>query len=477
MPKRRNKSSTSNSSAFSSGRRTNTRRPSPSLEETRRAASPSKGRIAAVEILNRVLHKGAFANLVLPVVFRRRAVNARDRAFVHELTLSVLRHKTFLEWQLQPCCSKPLGELEPVVKCLLLLGAGELLLLGGTPAPVACSQWAEAAKKLTHPGIVAVVNAVLRRLASTGAASPLPDPQDAPVQHLAVRHSHPEWLVERWVAQFGLEETANLCRANNQNPVLSLRVNLLRTTRGEVLSLLRRSGFVAREGKLCKESVVVEQASVIEELPGFREGFFTVQDEASTYAGVLLDPRPEDTILDACAAPGGKATHLAERMKNRGRLLAVDLHANRLDLVKEQCERLGLTNVETIAGDFVELAAELPAAQGVLVDAPCTGTGVLRRKPDIRWHLRPEQIAELSLLQLRLIRAAASKVVPGGKLVYSTCSLEREENEDLVAQFLAEQSDFALLRVSRSSEEGWVRFLPQDEGTDGMSACVMVRNA
>jgi 16S rRNA (cytosine967-C5)-methyltransferase len=283
----------------------------------------------------------------------------------------------------------------------------------------------------------------------------------------------------------GFEECAALCAANNEIAPLHLRVNTQRTELDKVLESLHARGLDARAGKLSSDAIIVKRGEVSlgspVDWPEWKEGSIIAQDEAAQLVGRLANPREGWTIIDACAAPGGKSTHLAQLMKDEGNVIACDLAPGRLKLVRENAERLGLGSIETKAGDIREIIDELPQADLVLLDAPCLGTGTWRRRPDARWRKTKSQLRELAMLQNELLEAAAQKVKRGGFLVYSTCSLEIEENETQVHTFLQRQPDWkvatdleaALQAVA--TPEGFLQTWPHRNGCDGMFAAKLQR--
>jgi len=284
---------------------------------------------------------------------------------------------------------------------------------------------------------------------------------------LATLYSHPEWLVARWLERLGREECEKLLQFNNGIAPLSLRVNSLRSSREAVLASLLARGLQAREGLLSPDAVIVENAGDPTSWPEWEAGEIIAQDEAAQLVARLAAPLPGQTIIDAAAAPGGKTTHLAQLMNNDGKIIACDVGAGRLKLVCDNAKRLGVSMIETRAGDFRELAQTLPVADMVLLDAPCLGTGTLRRRPDAKWSKTPAQLEELVVLQRELLESATALVKPGGVLVYSTCSLEPEENEGQVAWWLGQDPN---------RQATWKSTLPHRDGCDGMFAARLIVN-
>jgi 16S rRNA (cytosine967-C5)-methyltransferase len=326
------------------------------------------------------------------------------------------------------------------------------------------------------PGVSAFVNAVLRSFARRGAREREPAPPRNPIDALAARCSFPAWIVERWVVRYGRDEAESLMRALNERPPLTLRANRLRITRDELgRRLADEDGLDSRPTRLAPEGLVVGPGGAPGEWRAFVDGGFAVQDEASMLIARLLAPEPGATVADVCAAPGTKTTHLAELMDNRGRILAFDREPTRLARVGEAAARLGISIIDAREGPVESLAKDFPAAcDGVLVDAPCSNLGVLRRNPEVKWRRQPSDIALASQRQREILGSAAAMVRPGGRLVYATCSLEPEENDDVARAFLAAKPEFRLdppddfpLPLDAA---GWLRCLPHRHGTDGFSA-------
>ncbi|MGG4032205.1 16S rRNA (cytosine(967)-C(5))-methyltransferase RsmB [Paenibacillus cisolokensis] len=305
-----------------------------------------------------------------------------------------------------------------------------------------------------------------------------------PAERIALRHSYPAWLVCRWIAVFGEAGTEAICAAGNEPPHASVRVNRLRLSPEEALARLTAAGFDARPSDAAAAGIVVRRGGNLADSDGYRAGLWTVQDESSMLVAEVAAPRPGMRALDCCAAPGGKTTHLAELMEDRGEVWANDLHPHKRKLIEDQAGRLGLASVRAITGDAAELDRRFDPASFdvVLLDAPCTGFGVIRRKPDIKWTKSPEDIAAIADLQRRLLETAAALVRPGGTLVYSTCTIEPEENENQIARFLERHPEFAadpawpertLAALRRAGAigggpfPGMAQILPHHFGSDG----------
>ncbi len=400
----------------------------------------SAARKIAYEVLRRVEAEGAYASDVLHTELGA-GVRPDDAALATELTLGVLRWRGFLDFLLERLLKKPVARLDLPVAIALRMGLYQLRFLERVPARAAVNESVELVKSARKTSAKSLVNAVLRR-ASAEAKYPietfLPSGISA-AGRLAIVHSHPEWMVERWLRRFGEVQTVSLLQANNRTPRLSCSLHHAER-RDEILNALRESGLHLEPGLLLKTAFVVNGGSPTR-TPAFQCGDISIQDEASQAIPLLLDVHSGDRVLDLCAAPGGKTPMLARNAGKNGLIVAADRHAHRLRAMREQFKRLDLPGIR-----LMELDAARPLPFGIefdriLVDAPCSGTGTLARHPEIRWRLKPEQLPELNRLQCGLLGIALNQLAPGGRLVYSTCSLEPEENEDLVAEALRKFPD------------------------------------
>lgn len=433
-------------------------------------------RAVALRILCRA-EAGAYADILLDQALRMGYVPEKDRGLFTELVYGTLRWRGELDWALGHCASRPVAALAPWVRNLLRLGAYQLLHLERVPVWAVVDEAVREAKARGHQGIADFVNGVLRELGrrGRGALDPLPE---EPEESLAVRGSQPVWLVRRWVARYGMGEAEALCYAMNQRPPLTMRVNLLKTDRDGLITRLEAEGFHGKPARYAPDALILDEVPGLESLGAYHQGFLAVQDEASILVGHLVAPEPGETVADVCAAPGGKSAHLGALMENRGRLITFDPHPARLRHLEEGCLRLGVLCVEPHLGEVESLA---PSFEGVcdrvLVDAPCSNLGVIRRNPDGKWYRREEDLVELTRGQRSILAAAAQMVRPGGVLVYSTCSLEPEENEEVTASFLRARPDFApedpaMVGIPQElvSDTGFMRTFPHRHGTDGFSA-------
>lgn len=476
----------------------------------------SVARAIAFDILSRVESEGAYASDLLHAELDRldssrgTAIKPADAALATEITLGVLRWRRLLDFLLDPRLKKPVDRLDAPVAIALRMGMYQLRFLQRIPARAAVNESVELVKRARKPSAAALVNAVLRRAAEqtpsstsqtqharmvrartpdTGQVS-VADKQLAATDRIATLYSHPTWLVERWLVRFGEERTITLLEANNRPPHLSVALRDL-DRRDDALAGLESAGLKEQPGALLRNAFSVSGGSITH-TQTFREGLISIQDEASQAVPLLLDVHQGDRVLDLCAAPGGKTPPLTWAARPNGLVVAADRHAHRLRAMQKQFERLHLEKVR-----IVELDAErpLPFAQKfdrILVDAPCSGTGTLARHPEIRWRLRLEQLAEFHRLQVAVLSSAVDALAPGGRLVYSTCSLEPEENELVVREVLRERRDVTTLVTTEESiavlsphlapdvvpaslfdSDAFFRTIPGAQPTDGFFAAIL----
>ncbi|AJY76459.1 16S rRNA (cytosine(967)-C(5))-methyltransferase RsmB [Paenibacillus beijingensis] len=448
----------------------------------------------ALDTLLKVETEGAYSNLQLNRSLQAAGLSRADASLSTELVYGTIQRQLTLDYWLGQFVAKGLRKLEPWVLVLLRMSLYQLLFLDRIPPHAAVNEAVTIAKKHGHAGIAGMVNGVLRsavrRLDELKAAAFETEP---PLRRIALRHSYPEWLVSRWLDAYGEEVTEAICASGNEAPHGSLRVNRLRMSRSEALAKLAEEGYDARESSASEAGVIVERGGNLAQTDGYASGLWSVQDESSMLVAEAAAPLPGFRVLDCCAAPGGKSTHMAELMGDEGTVIANDLHAHKRALIAEQAERLGLTSVEAATGDAALLGSMYPAQSFdlVLLDAPCSGFGVIRRKPEIKWTKSPQDVKAIADLQTTLLDGVCGLVRPGGVLMYSTCTIERDENERQVAAFLERHPEFeldpqwpeALLQRLRAAGaaaadfRGAAQILPQHYGSDGFFIARLRRRA
>jgi 16S rRNA (cytosine967-C5)-methyltransferase len=438
---------------------------------------PRSTRDLALHVLFGVESRGAYADKLADSLAERHGLDARERALLNELVKGTLRRRGTVDAVLRGFLRLELMSLPPWIRNALRLGAYQLLYLDRMPAHAAVSETVALARRYGHPGTAGLVNSVLRRMSEVPRQEHFArlEALSDPVARREAIASHPAWMLERWARQFSVEEAMTLAEANNRAARVGLRANRLRLDRKELLARLARHGLSAIASRWTDAHVVIEGEVDMSVLPLLERGDATVQDESETLVGLLVDPRPGERVLDLCAAPGGKTTHLAERMGDRGEVVAVEKNPARAAILGKNCERLGLRSVELRIEDAETMVPHSPFDR-VLVDAPCSGLGVLARRADARWRKSPEGIRQMAEAQKRLLAAGAMAVRPGGTLVYSVCSFEPEETVQVVSWFAEHHPEFRLADGRRFlppdvvTPEGFLLCLPHRHGTDGAFA-------
>lgn len=456
-------------------------RPKPSapaakgVEQPRRRKVQLTAREVALNVLTSVDENAAYSNLLLNRSLQQAELSPADAGLVTELVYGTIARQATLDYFLNLFIKSEVKRLNPWVRSLARMSLYQIRYLDRIPAHAAVNEAVEIAKKRGHQGIASMINGVLRSVLREGDKLAIPD--DLPTaERIALQHSHPQWLVERWIAQYGEETAEAVCEANNQPPKVSIRVNALKADRDELLRELESEGRTVRASELSQSGIIVESGGNMANDHLYRDGRFSIQDESSMLVAEALAAESGMSVLDCCAAPGGKTAHIAEKMGNKGRIVANDLHEHKQGLIMEQAERLGLSCIQPSVGDAMALKDQFEPASfdRVLLDAPCSGFGVIRRKPDLRWAKTPDDTASIARLQRQMLNAVAGLVKPGGILVYSTCTIEREENQRAVAEFLRDHAEFvaepfevpALESLPQAGGAG-VQILPNQFGSDG----------
>lgn len=430
----------------------------------------------ALEVIHRVHKTGSYANILLPKRLQQSSLDKRDKAFTTELTYGTLRAKGTLDWIIGKFSKQKIDKIPDLVLDLLRMSTYQIIFMD-VPDHAAVNEAVTIAKKLFHPGITKFVNGLLRTIGREKDKIPWPKKSEDPAKYISIKYFHPLWMVKMWIDEFGVEDTEALCEADNRVPRLTIRVNTLKTTPERLSEALRQEGWKVEPGRYLSEALVVKGVGDITSIPQFKDGQFYVQDESSMIIGHVVDPQPGETVLDAAAAPGGKTTHMAELMQDKGQIIAVDANPNRVNLIKQNIQRMGIAIAQAVKADATKLKPVIKKpVDRVLVDAPCSGLGVLARRPDARWTKTPEQIKELSRLQTDILLSVADFVRPGGVLVYSVCSLTSQETRLAVERFLRVREDFYVEDLSPflpdalrpDVRDGIIQLLPHKHGIDGL---------
>lgn len=445
-------------------------------KQARESANPARQR--AYDILLRVETERAYAAPLIAAPADSE-LSREDRALAQEIVLGVLRLQSSLDYFIERYCARPIKRLDVPVLIALRIGLYQLRILTRIPRSAAVNESVKLVKRSGTASAAGLVNAVLRK----AARHPDENPGDGiadPVERASVELSHPRWMLERWQALLGADEAQQLALANNTPSATAFRVNTLRVPTEELLTDLNSKGVTVGTSKLAPDAFVVESGPARVVNDAARLGLIYIQDEASQLVSILLETASGHRVLDMCAAPGSKASHIAALTGDQAWIIASDLHPHRLRVLGETCERLGIASIDSIAADATRPLPLIESARmfdRVLLDAPCSGTGTLRSNPEIKWRLTAEDITRLSELQLNLLKRGAAAVAQGGRLVYSTCSIEREENEEVVSRFLAGNEAFKVVTPNAPADlitsDGFVRTFPHKHGCDGFFAAVL----
>ena len=443
-------------------------------------------RAICLELLNRTEKADRHVDHLLRDSFQKfHHLTPLDRAFLTELTYGILRWRERLDWAIRHFSKIPFEKIDSETLNILRLGLYQIQFLSRTPDSAAVNESVELAKEIRGRGGAGFVNAILRSFLREKGEIPYPDIHQNPALHLSVVHSHPLWLVRRWMKEVGIEETMKICSFNNQISPLTLRANTLKISREKLVEKLRENGLSPSPTPFSEEGILLGSPPPVSELPFLKEGLFIIQDEASQWVTFILDPKPGERILDGCAAPGGKTTHIAQRMRNEGEIVALDLNEGKNDRIKGICGRLGMMIVKTMIGDATRPLPGGSLYDRILADVPCSGFGTLRRNPDLKWRRGEEDIGRLSEIQFTILNNLSRYLRKGGVLVYSTCTIFREENEEVIERFLKDHEEFQLdpldeflsARYHSLITHGYFKTFPSRDGMDGFFAARLIKRA
>jgi len=411
----------------------------------------------------------------------------RDKSLVYALVYGVLRQRGHLDWVIARCSKTGSAKIDPDILQILRIGLFQILYLDRIPVSAAVNTAVEMAKKIHPPHVIRFVNAVLRNAVRRLETDGFPDMPDDPLLRLSIEKSFPGWMIERWVTRYGLGETPKMLDFLNTIPPITIRTNTLKTSRSELARNLEADGDSIRCTPYAPDGISLENPKkAVFEFESFRRGWFQVQDEAAQLVTLLLDPQPGETILDACSGLGGKTGHIAQLIKDKGTIFALDQNIHKLDKLRKEMDRLGISSVEIRHMDLnTPVTGDVPRRfDRILLDAPCSGMGVLRRNPDIKWRMQPGRLKMLRENQIRLLNRVAEWVEPGGVMVYAVCSLEPEENEDVVDAFLSMNENFEIVCQPSNlpdgaamiiNSRGFLKTLPHHHHMDGFFAAKIIR--
>lgn len=427
-------------------------------------------RDAALSILIEINDNQAYSNLLLHRTIEKYGIEAKDRGLLTELTYGTLQHRMTLDYYLEPFVR---GKLDKWVRELLRMSLYQIVYLTKIPPHAVVHEAVEIAKRRGHKRIAPTVNGILRSVLRKGVRSL--DTLEEGVAKIAIETSHPEWLIARWIELYGEEDATAMAHENNNPAPISMRVNTVKMTRDEAIAALESEGFEVSPGDIVGESLISNSGNPAN-TEAYKQGLVTIQDESSMLPVNALDLVPGMRVLDMCAAPGGKTTHIAEKMNNEGEVFAHDVHSHKIKLIETNAERLGLTSITAKSGDSRKLVDVYGEASfdRILLDAPCTGFGVIRRKPEIKYVKNESDLEGLLTIQSELLATAEKLIKPNGIIVYSTCTVEYEENRGMVEKFLKKHERMELIPLPNlkdnkklAIEEDTLQVLPQHFGGDG----------
>jgi len=448
-----------------------------STEESGTIFESARG--TAVKLLSRYESSDSYIDKLLEAELRRTELSPADRALVTELVNGCVRWQTRLDWVLTGFYHGEFTKCLPLVKNAMRIALYQMLFLSKIPPPAAINESVEIVKRLKGDKHAGIVNGVLRNILRNIQNIRYPVREENPVLYHSVVYSHPQWMVRRYHERFGEDDAELLLNANNQRPMLTLRVNTLKTTVEEVVRQLEEAGITHQVGRMHGSSILINSLRDVKHLPLFEEGLIAIQDASASLAVHLAAPKPGMVVFDLCAAPGGKAVYAAELMKNQGTVVALEKYESKLRLISDNAQRAGVTIITPQQGDARDFTSDV-LADLVLVDAPCSGLGTLAKKPDIKWRRDLDDIRQMSTMQRRILDHAATLVKPGGVLVYSTCTIEPEENEDVIHSFLESHPDFALDPAERTLQpevckNGMLQTFPHIHKMDGAFGARLIK--
>ncbi|MBE6901732.1 MAG: 16S rRNA (cytosine(967)-C(5))-methyltransferase RsmB [Ruminococcaceae bacterium] len=425
-------------------------------------------RLTAVKMLLKMEESDSFSNILLDSVLSEAELGERDKAFAAALFYGVTERKLTLDYVIEQNSNIPFHKLDKAAVMILRTGLYQLLYMSGVPESAAVNESVKLCKKLKLFSAQGFVNGMLRSFVRNGKKISYLGLEKS--QRLSIEYSCPKWLTDKWLEEYDVERTVKALKASVGKPPVYARVNTLKTNTEDLLAALKKEHISAKKYSALDNCIVLEKTGDIEKSKAFREGLFHVQDISSQLCCLTLRPVVNETVIDMCAAPGGKSFTMAELMGNNGSLYSLDLHDMRVGLIEDGASRLGIRIINAKQGDATRYNTELPLADRVLCDVPCSGLGVIRRKPEIKYK-SPEEFAELPAIQRRILETACKYVKVGGTLVYSTCTLSRAENDDVVDAFAEVHPEFSPIVQTvpyNGAENSFKRtYFPDENGGDG----------
>lgn len=429
----------------------------------------------ALIMLMKIFQDKSYSNILIKNLGKE--YSALDRSFITEIVYGTVKWKLKIDNIIKQFSKIKPAKMSSHILNILRIGIYQLDYMDKVPESAAVNESVKLASKYGNPGAVKFVNGLLRNYLRNKESVIYPDRALNPVQYLSVYYSYPEWLVGRLIDEFGFDFTEEFLQAGNEIPQVTVRVNNLKTQKRVLKGVLTEKGIEAQDGKYIEDALILKGIPGIENMEEYKEGLFTVQDESSMLAAFVLSPEPGNLVLDVCSAPGTKTTYIAELMKNKGCIVAGDISARKLKLVEQNASRLGIHIIDTTLNDASStLSRYLNKADRVLIDAPCSGLGLLRKKPEIRWNRTAEDIREIEAVQEAILDASCEYLKVGGVMVYSTCTILRDENYNMIDGFLKKHRNYVLEDITdiipdklkkESANKGYIELYPNIDGIDG----------
>ncbi len=431
----------------------------------------------ALKIFTSIMRDKAYSNIALKKQLDLTELNKLDKALVTEIVYGTLKNLIFIDWILDQFIKSNKNKIKPVIEDLLRCGTYQIMFLDRVPDSAVCNESSELGRKYGHEGIVKFVNGILRNISRNKDKIKYPDKDAERSKYLSVTYSYPIWIIDKWTSEYGESFCEELLMAGNETADLCVRINYIKIKKEKLMDILEKEDISVEGGRYVEEAIYLKGISALEERKSFASGYYQVQDESSMLVAHILNPKPDDLIIDVCSAPGGKSTHIAEIMENQGSVISRDIHPHKMQLIERNAKRLGINIIKSEVYDALKLDKTLVGkADKVLVDAPCSGLGIVRRKPDLKYNNSPGTLEDLEKMQLEILKVSSEYVKKGGVLVYSTCTINNNENIHVVEKFLDLNKEFFLEDIEdfipptlhgETSKLGYIQLFPNVHKIDG----------
>lgn len=426
----------------------------------------------ALYILDVFEETDAYSNIILNKLNNNLEISYQDKKFITNLVYGVVENKFFLDYIIRNYSSIRLKKIHSSILNILRLGAYQIIFLDKVPDFAAIDESVKMARKINYKS-KGFVNAILRKISNNKEKLPLPEDE---IEKISIKYSYDKWIIKRWIEDFGIDFTKEMVDFNSLKPELTVRVNTLKCTKKDLINSLAKKGFLVEESEIISEALIIKKSPIsLFSTVEFKEGKIFIQDLGSMLISKILNPNEKDIVLDVCAAPGGKTTFMAQIMNNKGKIIARDVYTHKIDLIEQNLDRLGIKNVITeIVDGTLENKSDYERFDKILLDAPCSGLGIIRRKPEIKFTKSEKDIEELSDLQYKLLEVNSKYLKKGGRLVYSTCSIDKRENEEIIEKFIKLNKNFKISSIELfGNSEKWLKLFPNLHKTDGFFICLL----